>query len=167
MQGGMVLEDWETKAQGHKVQDMRGETDADHTPDEEVPLEEVRSEGGVAVKYTEGKWQVYESPFAPAIIIDRPRRLIATCHLELGSEGMSEATANAHLTASAVNGCISVNTDNPQAVGEAIKEMYEALQDIVKEASRTHLPIGADLADSINVFGKQALAKAEGKEEQK
>ena len=58
--------------------------------------------------YTKGKWEVYESPFAPAVIIDnrkrnRPNRIIATCRLYQGSEGMSEAVANAHLIAIAPN----------------------------------------------------------------
>lgn len=48
---------------------------------------------------------------------------------------------------------------------EAAPEMYEALKDIIEQAARTHLMLGADLADSINVFGKQALAKAEGREQ--
>lgn len=46
---------------------------------------------------------------------------------------------------------------------ETFKDLYEALEDIINQAEATHLPIGADLADSIRVFGKQALAKAEGK----
>ena len=45
----------------------------------------------------------------------------------------------------------------------AAPDMYQALKDIIEQAEKTHLPIGADLADSIRVFGKQALAKAEGK----
>lgn len=48
----------------------------------------------------------------------------------------------------------------------AAGDMAEALKDIIEQAERTRLPLGADLADSINVFGKQALAKWEAGKEQ-
>jgi len=96
---------------------------------------------------TKGEWKVYESPFAPAVIIDRPRRLIATCHLEVGSEGMAEATANAHLIAAA-------------------PDMYEALKQIQK-----WLLVDGEL-DRKDLYNQQfikandltakAIAKAEG-----
>ena len=96
---------------------------------------------------TKGEWKVYESPFAPAVIIDRPRRLIATCHLELGSEGMAEATANAYLVAAA-------------------PDMYEATQ-IALVLVRAVLYEHPD--DAVALLQKyvieKALAKAEGREE--
>jgi hypothetical protein len=49
---------------------------------------------------------------------------------------------------------------------KAAPKMYEALKDIIEQAEKTHLMLGPDLADSIRVFGKQALAEVEGKEEQ-
>jgi len=39
-----------------------------------------------------------------------------------------QAEANARLIVAAVNGCISVNPDNPLAVAEDIKDMYESLR---------------------------------------
>ena len=45
----------------------------------------------------------------------------------------------------------------------AAPDMYEALCDIVEQAEKTMMPIPADLADSIRVFGRAALRKAEGK----
>jgi len=42
-------------------------------------------------------------------------------------------------------------------------ELYEALEDIVEQAEKTKIMLPADLADSIRVFGRQVLAKAEGK----
>ena len=45
----------------------------------------------------------------------------------------------------------------------AAPDMYEALKDIIEQAEKTHFPIGADLANSIRVFGKQAIAKSERK----
>ena len=111
---------------------------------------------------SKGKWKVYESPFAPAVIIDRPRKLIATCRLELGSEGMGEAEANAHLIVNSVNACQEVSPDNPMAVAESIKDMYEALKTFIEY--RLELDYANPTALSL-VTGKiqQALAKAEGK----
>ena len=44
----------------------------------------------------------------------------------------------------------------------ASPELLEALEDIIEQFEATRMPIGADLADSIRVFGKQAVAKARG-----
>lgn len=38
--------------------------------------------------------------------------------------------------------------------------LLEALEDIIEQAEKTRLPLGADLADSIRVFGRQAVAVA-------
>ena len=38
----------------------------------------------------------------------------------------------------------------------------EILKDIVEQYEHTLLPVGADLSDSIRVFGKQAIQKATG-----
>ena len=48
---------------------------------------------------------------------------------------------------------------------EAADDMYAALEDIIEQAEKSLLPLGADLADSIRVFGKQAVAEAEGVKE--
>jgi len=42
----------------------------------------------------------------------------------------------------------------------AAPELLEALQDIVKQADLTKMQISVDLADSIRVFGKNAIKKA-------
>ncbi|KKK57178.1 hypothetical protein LCGC14_3057070, partial [marine sediment metagenome] len=47
--------------------------------------------------------------------------------------GTENREANAHLIAAAVNACIKLNPDNPQAVADSIGDMYEA----VKQALRT------------------------------
>ena len=67
------------------------------------------------------------------------------------------------LESTTVDACNKINPDNPQAAADSLVDMYEALTDIINQAGATHLPIGADLADAINVFGKQAIAKAEDK----
>jgi hypothetical protein len=46
--------------------------------------------------------------------------------------------------------------------GNAAPAMAAALLDICQQYDATLLPVGADLADSINVFGRDALAKATG-----
>lgn len=43
-------------------------------------------------------------------------------------------------------------------------ELLEVLQDIVLQYEKSSFPIGADLADSIRVFGKAAIAKATGED---
>jgi hypothetical protein len=42
----------------------------------------------------------------------------------------------------------------------AAPEMLEALQDILHQYEKSRMMIGADLADSISVFGRQAITKA-------
>lgn len=61
--------------------------------------------------------------------------------------------ANAQRIVDCVNACEGINP-------EAIPDMVEALKDIVEQAGKTKFALGADLADSINVFGKQALSLA-------
>ena len=69
-----------------------------------------------------------------------------------------EAEANAQLIAAAVNACISVNPDNPQAVAEGIKEMYEALKLAISKLENE----GRAYEKTIWICEK-ALAKVEGK----
>ena len=52
--------------------------------------------------------------------------------------------------------------DRPARVRAAAPDLFEALQDIVEQFEATMLPVGPDLADSIRVFGKAAIAKATG-----
>jgi len=47
-------------------------------------------------------------------------------------------------------------------LAKAAPKMAEALEDIIAQAAKTRLMMGVDLADSIKVFGKQALAEAKG-----
>ena len=61
------------------------------------------------------------------------RGTIAICPSPTTSEGVTEFIANAHLIAAAVNACIKLNPDNPQAVAESIGDMYEALRIILKD----------------------------------
>ena len=58
---------------------------------------------------------------------------------------------------------LSVNARNDAHLIKAAPNMYEALEDIINQAEATHMMLPPDLADSILVFGKQALAKADNK----
>ena len=62
--------------------------------------------------------------------------------------------------------CSGFTTEQLKAVNPtliaSLPDVYEALKDIVEQADKTRVMLPADLADSIRVFGKQALAKAGG-----
>lgn len=45
---------------------------------------------------------------------------------------------------------------------QAAEQMLEALKDIIGQADKTHIMLPADLADSIRVFGRAAIAAAGG-----
>jgi len=101
------------------------------------------------MNYTKGEWQFTLNTDKKHSEIDifsqegKGVKYIGTINaIWLSNE---EKLANAHLIAAA-------------------PDMYEALEDIIKQAEKSHMMLPPDLADSIKVFGKQALAKAEGKE---
>ena len=82
-----------------------------------------------------------------------------------------DAEANANLIVSAVNACIKLNPENPQAVAESIGDMYEALKH-VNEMLEIVLPkinwvcmFGEKLhlLEKIPIEVKETLAKAKGK----
>ena len=107
--------------------------------------------------YTKGEWEVYEGIAAPVVIIkgipNRPNQIIAVCRLEKGSEGHSEALANANLIAAAPT-------------------MYETLKQVLPWAKewiaylRRNVGAGQGKdADAWFTKADKALAKAEGKPE--
>jgi len=77
------------------------------------------------MSYTKGEWKVKEGADEnnAFIVFDDPEPEIA-----VWTPNDNEALANARLIVAAVNGCISVNPDNPLAVAEDIKDMYETLR---------------------------------------
>lgn len=115
------------------------------------------------MSYSKGKWEVVHE-----LNVEANHRGICSCGGYSDSQNpvatFDENIGNAHLVAAAVNACISVNQDNPQAVAEGIKEMYEALR-AGAEGIRIN-PKGAELQFAIKAFlflADKALAKVEGK----
>ncbi len=78
--------------------------------------------------YTKGEWKLDDTGTA----IYSGERLVANCGgyvlTQKETLTLAENKANAHLIVAAVNACTSVNPDNPLAVAESIKDMYEALK---------------------------------------
>lgn len=75
------------------------------------------------MEYTKRKW-VKQGSFI--FSSEHPPRLIAVVMGDnIGSE---QQQANTSLIIAAVNASASINPDNPIAVAESIKEMYEALK---------------------------------------
>ena len=72
----------------------------------------------------------------------RGSRIVAVAQFSGGSED-PEVRANARLI-------------------KAAPELLEALEDIIEQTEKSMFILGADLGDSIRVFGKQAIAKAKG-----
>jgi len=123
------------------------------------------------MNYTKGEWQPIQDNKDPnryhIIAFDEDGTNRNVCLLSVREP--SEHLANAHLIAAAVNACASVNPDNPLAVAESIKDMYEALTltgNFLKGFKR-EFPHLFKKSDSewvrFNAIIEQALTKAEGK----
>lgn len=98
-------------------------------------------------QHTPGPWFIAHDGSAavaaePDIIIETNDRHIAFC-FGIGPNNDTQAVADYHLIAAA-------------------PELLDALKDIVRQFEKSRVMVGPDLADSIRVFGKQAIAKAEG-----
>ncbi len=81
-------------------------------------------------QYTRGEWKVGEAfdKGAEYPVYSEDGYELARVFIHSG-----EQKSNAHLIAGAVNACASVNPDNPMAVAEAIKPMYEALKKAISQ----------------------------------
>ena len=110
--------------------------------------------------YTRGKWKVYKDRIGRITIVSEEgsgelffnQVLIATMNQFINS-----SEANANLATAAVNACASVNPDNPLAVAESIKDMYEALKALTWDLRQRAMPDKKTLDASL-----EALSKAEG-----
>jgi len=106
--------------------------------------------------YTKGKWEVTDTAFTRYTLYYGKKsgaRTFITDGINLSEvaevqgDTDTEAEANAKLIVSAVNACIAINPENPQAVADSIGDMYEAVR-----YARTL------------VGSQKALAKAEGRD---
>lgn len=115
------------------------------------------------LNYTRGEW-FWNNPFEDD---EREHKFWnLRCRIDNGDKhilythGSIRTEEDAHLIAAAVNACISVNPDNPMAVAESIKEMYEALE-YIRETCRAQVN-GYLTPDTSIAKLQKALAKAEG-----
>ncbi len=112
-------------------------------------------------EYTKGEWKVrnYTTEDGEFDVCVINRGLDAMIARVGGLTAIKEAKANAHLIVAAINACISVNPDNPLAVAESIKPMYEALKLYQSHQQGTGGHYCYKCAEAIN----KSIAKAEGK----
>ena len=133
------------------------------------------------MNYTKGEWSVHElnrdsnsipSPLAELIPspINTKIQVVALdafSKLKPNERDYEVSRANAKLIAAAVNGCIKTNPDNPIAVAESVKDMYEACYTFgtalaiwQKDPSKSPITLVTIFNETIG----KALAKAEGKQ---
>lgn len=127
------------------------------------------------MSFTKGEWKVakvqYEGKF-PSIHVYReeaPEPIIGQgtgrVICVVSNTDSPDAEANAYLITAAVNACQSVNLDNPMAVAESVKDMYEALKDIIKYLTRLPTPTKYLIEEKTLVAkADKALVKVEGKQ---
>ncbi len=96
----------------------------------------------IVTKENGGGWPGHRIAM-PGRMRDGARTVAITYRQNSEPEWVAEDEANARLIAAA-------------------PELLEALEDIIEQADLTLFRIGPDLADSIRVFGKPAVAKAKG-----
>lgn len=108
------------------------------------------------MKYT--KWKIVKMIENPDkwIIYSEPDNGIAVILTRDGTPEV-ELKANAQLICEAVNQCISVNEDNPLAVAQNIKEMYEALKSIIARRMENHETEAAYIPSEIELTYKVLL----------
>lgn len=126
---------------------------------------------------TKGNWKVFKgvenvservppegcNPLWGIWIVDNNNKAVA----QSNAMDDKKLKANANLIVSAVNACASVNSNNPQAVAESIKDMYEALKGASAYLSQLNVPQAGNFKvvyEMLNPVIEQALAKAERKE---
>ena len=107
------------------------------------------------MEYSKGKWGILKEHHE--IYIQTDKEPVCYCH-ELNSTNLS----NANLIASAVNACIEINPDNPQAVAEAIPEIFEALKRFLGSSACKNKCKPNDMTCDTN-FARRAIAKVEEK----
>lgn len=108
------------------------------------------------MSYTKGEWKAERELGTFSIYGDNKLLLFTYRHPRTT---LKEAEANTHLIVTAVNACALVNPDNPMAVAESIKGMYETLKGILNLCNGyTELD-----KETCSLYISKILAKAEGK----
>ena len=114
--------------------------------------------------HTRGKWEIEKrlsSQMPYGIFKRQGEKITPIVYIQYKED--------AHLISAAVNACQSVNQDNPMAVAESIKDMYEALKQVASIEQTTGKVCslcGGHLdhkGDCLFILAEQVLAKAEGK----
>jgi len=117
------------------------------------------------VKSTKAEW--YSNRFSDGHLVYQVEsgKTLALVYDTSNENGEDTGKGNADLIVAAVNACAEVNADNPIAVAESIKEMYDALKWLqaalteyrLRDVKKRYSLCVADSAAS------KALAKAEEK----
>ncbi len=110
------------------------------------------------MNYTKGEWRI-EQESDKLIKFDSP---VVSCKHRLGHPPLITIWTNSKYGQDFYMRVALVEEEADAHLIASAPDMYEALKEIIELDEQTRLPMGADLADSIRVFGKQALAKAEG-----
>jgi len=107
---------------------------------------------------SKGKWEAtgttimlngdYRFPLAHVTDPDKPMHTTPT------------AEANADIIVTAINACQEVNQDNPMAVAESIKDMYEFCRELLMSLDTGYERLGAGREGSL----RQVVAKVERRE---
>lgn len=90
-------------------------------------------------KFTRGPWNVSSAGIVYHSDTDANlNNAIEIAFVAQMSDGVSEAEANGHLIAAAVNGCFAVNSNDPLTVAVAIPELVNALKALFTWAATHH-----------------------------
>jgi len=116
------------------------------------------------MNYTKGEWRNWSAPNGYHI-------WAGDVHIaDVGDKEDAEQSANANLIVEVVNACQSVNPDNPFAVAQALKDLYEVCNGIARleqTAGKTCALCGGYLDHKKNclfVLAQKALDKVESKD---
>ncbi len=108
-------------------------------------------------QYTKGKWKAISVPF------ENGQQYVICCGKTVAS--VKTRIGDNYLISAAVNACIAVNPDNPQAATEAIGDMYAALNLILKATQFDgYLPNARSSWKIIRDKCVKAINKADGRE---
>ena len=112
------------------------------------------------MNYTKGKW----TPTAFSVTVNCKPILELVIGDSNDNIPATELQNNTEILCSAVNGCISINPENPLAVAESIKDLYEALKAILPSHTGYMESMNWRVYNEVILQIRQVLAKVEGRE---